>query len=157
MPAANTVAEDAVVGTVVGDHGQASDADATTNTITYSLDDDAGGLFAIDANTGMVTVAGGLDYETATSHNITIRATSTTDRSPPSSFTINVTDVNESGISAISDTDAAADFVLENSASGHVGRRDGLRRRRGRHRYGQLLARRRCGRTVHRSTPTRAS
>ena len=30
------------------------------------LDDDAGGLFTIDANTGEVTVAGNLDYETAT-------------------------------------------------------------------------------------------
>ena len=32
----------------------------------------AGELFAIDANTGVVTVAGGLDYETATSHDITM-------------------------------------------------------------------------------------
>ena len=40
------------------------------------LDDDAGGLFTIDANTGEVTVAGNLDYETATSHTITVRATS---------------------------------------------------------------------------------
>ena len=37
----------------------ASDADATNNTITYSLQDDDGGRFAIDANTGVVTVAGG--------------------------------------------------------------------------------------------------
>ena len=31
---------------------------------------------------------------------------------------VTVTDVNESDITAISDTDAAADFVLENSHSG---------------------------------------
>ncbi len=28
------------------------DGDATTNTITYSLDDNVGGRFTIDANTG---------------------------------------------------------------------------------------------------------
>ena len=74
--AANTVAEDAIVGTAVGVTASASDADATNNTITYSLDDDAGGRFAIDANTGVVTVNGALDYETDTSHNVTVRATS---------------------------------------------------------------------------------
>ena len=73
--AANTVAEDAVVGTAVGITAVASDADATNNTITYSLDDDAGGRFAIDGNTGVVTVNAALDYETATSHNVTVRAT----------------------------------------------------------------------------------
>ena len=36
----------------------ADDADGT-DTVSYSLDDDAGGRFAIDANTGVVTVAGG--------------------------------------------------------------------------------------------------
>ena len=73
---ANTVAEDAESGTAVGVTGLATDADAT-DTVSYTLDDDAGGLFAIDANTGVVTVAGGLDYETASSHTITMRATST--------------------------------------------------------------------------------
>ena len=73
--AANTVAEDAIVGATVGVTALATDADVGA-TITYSLDDDAGGLFAIDANTGVVTVAAALDYETATSHTITVLATS---------------------------------------------------------------------------------
>ena len=34
----------------------ASDADATNNAITYTLDDNAGGRFAIDGSTGVVTV-----------------------------------------------------------------------------------------------------
>ncbi len=74
----------------------ASDADATTNTITYSLDNDAGGRFAIDANTGIVSVADGtlLDYESATFHNITVRATSSdnsfTTQSSPSLSTISM-------------------------------------------------------------------
>ena len=102
--------EDAVVGTAVGLTACASDADATNNTITYTLDDDAGGRFAIDANTGVVTVAGGLDYETATSHDVTVRATSSDGslRRPSRSRSMS-TDVNELGVAAISDTDAAAD------------------------------------------------
>ena len=107
-----------MVGTAVGITASASDADATNNTITYTLDDDAGGRFAIDSNTGVVTVNAALDYETATSHNVTVRATSTDGSFATQSFTINVTDVNESGVTAISDTDATADFVLENSANG---------------------------------------
>ncbi len=117
---ANTIAENSANGTIVNLTGLASDADATTNAITYSLDDNAGGRFAIDANTGVVTVANSslLDYETATSHNIIIRATSADTSSSTQSFTINLTDVNESGVSAISDSNAAANVVLENSANG---------------------------------------
>ena len=47
---ANAVAENAAIGTVVGVTALASDADATNNTITYTLDDDAGGRFAIDSH-----------------------------------------------------------------------------------------------------------
>ena len=46
--AANAVDENAANGTVVGVTALATDADATNNTITYSLDDDDGGRFAID-------------------------------------------------------------------------------------------------------------
>jgi hypothetical protein len=44
--AANAVDENSAVGTVVGVTAFASDADATTNTVTYSLTDNAGGKFA---------------------------------------------------------------------------------------------------------------
>ncbi len=118
--AANTVAEDAAIGTAVGITASASDADATNNAITYSLDDDAGGRFAIDATTGVVTVASALDYESATSHAITVRATSADGSFSTQSFTIHVTDVNEAGVGAIADTDGAADFVLENTSVGTV-------------------------------------
>src|SRR4030095_8926732 len=76
--AANAVNENAANGTTVGITASASDEDATTNTVTYSLTDSAGGRFAIDANTGVVTVANGtlLNREAAASHNITVRATS---------------------------------------------------------------------------------
>ncbi|USE37007.1 cadherin repeat domain-containing protein [Endozoicomonas sp. SCSIO W0465] len=64
------IAEDAQPGTEVG-QVQASDADG--DTLTFSLTDDAGGLFAIDGATGVITVAGVLDYETASSHQLTVR------------------------------------------------------------------------------------
>ena len=51
---------------MVGVTAFADDADGT-DTVSYSLDDDAGGRFAIDANTGVVTVAGGIDREAAAS------------------------------------------------------------------------------------------
>ena len=89
----------------------ATDGDAT-DTITYSLNDDAGGRFATNATTGVVAVANNtlLDYETTTSHNITVRATSSDTSTNTAGFTINITDDNnEFLISAVSDSDAAAD------------------------------------------------
>ena len=77
---ADAVDENAIVGTTVGVTAYATDPDGTDNTVTYTLDDDAGGLFTIDANTGIVTVAGAIDCEAdGTSHNITIRATTSDD------------------------------------------------------------------------------
>ena len=69
---ANAVAENAANGTVVNITANATDADATNNTITYSLTDDAGGRFTIDANTGIVTVADGtlLNREAAASQGV---------------------------------------------------------------------------------------
>ena len=62
--AANAVNENVAIGTTVGITASASDADATTNTVTYSLFDSDGGNFAIDANTGIVTTAAALNRET---------------------------------------------------------------------------------------------
>ena len=115
--AANSVSEAAGIGSLVGVTASADDPDGT-DTVSYSLDDDAGGLFTIDAATGVVTVAGTLDFETATSHNITIRATSSDGSSSTSSLAVSVTDSNEFGISAVSDGDGSIDAVLENSSIG---------------------------------------
>ncbi len=121
-PAVNTIAENSANGTVVGITALASDADATTNAITYSLDDDAGGRFTINATTGVVTVADSslLNYEAATNHSITVRATSADGSSATQNFTITLTDVNESAVSAVTDSDSAANFIVENSAIGSV-------------------------------------
>ncbi len=108
---ANQVAEDVVTWTAVNLTALAVDPDG--DTVTYTLDDNAGGRFTIHATTGVVAVAAStlLDHEAAASHDITIRATSWDFSETSATFTINVTDVNEDPISAISDTDVAANAV----------------------------------------------
>lgn len=118
---ANIVAELSLQGTLTGITVSASDADATTNVITYSLDDNAGGRFQIDATTGVVTVgATALDYEFASTYSITVRATSADASTATLTLTINLTDVNESGVSAVSDTNVTVNAVPENAATGSL-------------------------------------
>src|SRR5207248_749892 len=73
----NAVAEHAANGTTVGVTALGVDGDAGT-TVTYELTDDAGGRFAIDANSGVVTLADTtlIDRSAAASHDITVKATS---------------------------------------------------------------------------------
>ena len=80
----------------------ATDADVGDN-VTYTLSDDAGGLFGIGETNGVVTVSGSLDYETAVSHDITVLATSTDGSTSSESFTIPVTD-------DVSDNNASSSF-----------------------------------------------
>jgi len=94
QPSTVSVAETASNGTLVGTY-IGSDFD-TADTLSYSLSDDALGRFAIDANTGEITVADDslLDYETITTHPITVRiddGTTFTDHI----VTIELSEVNE--------------------------------------------------------------
>ncbi|WP_419194997.1 cadherin domain-containing protein, partial [Novipirellula herctigrandis] len=116
--ATNEIAEDANSGDSVGVTASVADADATNNTITYTLDDNAGGRFAIDGSTGEITVNAALDYETNSSHIVVVRAVSSDGSFNTQSFTINVTDVSESGATAIVDNDLADDSVSENATNG---------------------------------------
>ena len=118
--AADSVAEDAGVGVGVGVTAYAEDPDGG-DTVTYSLDNDAGGLFAIDAGTGVVTVAGALDAETSTSHTITVRATSDDGSTATQSFTISVTDDDEFDIGPVTDVDPADNTITED-ATDEIGR-----------------------------------
>jgi len=72
---ANEVSEHAQIGAQVHITANAIDPDSS-DTVSYQLLDDAGGLFTIDSDSGVVTVAGKLDYETKTSHQINVGATS---------------------------------------------------------------------------------
>lgn len=85
---------------------------------TYSLSDDAGGRFAIDPDTGEITVADGslLDYESASSHDITIQVTDSAGNSYSEEMTLNLTDANETP----TDLTLSDSGVAENAANGTV-------------------------------------
>jgi uncharacterized protein YheU (UPF0270 family) len=91
-----SVAENAANGTLVGT-AQGIDSLSGAAVLTYALVDNAGGRFAIDAHTGVITVANGtlLDFETATSHGIQVQVVDQTGASFVKSFNIAVTNVNE--------------------------------------------------------------
>lgn len=86
----STMAENSVAGTVVG-----AIQNKTTGATT-TLHDDAGGRFALSGN-NIVAGSVSTDYETATSHNITLRETHSDGSNSPrdSVITITITDVNE--------------------------------------------------------------
>ncbi len=92
------VSENATNGTLVGSV-IARDVDAST-TLTYSLTDSAGGRFAINSANGAITVANGslLNFEAATSHNITVRATDQGGLTRDQIVTINVSNINENPV-----------------------------------------------------------
>ena len=115
---ANSIAENATANTPVGITALATDADVDDST-TYSLSDDAGGLFKINASTGVVSLvtSGSLDAETATSHNITVLATSDDGSTSSAVMTINVTDIDEVDIGAVSDNDGTANTIAENATA----------------------------------------
>ena len=74
--ASNELSEDALIGSLAGITAYAEDLNIA-DSVSYILSDDAGGLFAIDSQSGVVTLAGELDYETQTSHMISVLASST--------------------------------------------------------------------------------
>ncbi len=81
-------------GTIVGTVG-AEDRDGDSDTLTYTLTDDAGGRFTIDSSTGEITVAGALDHESAASHTVTVRVTDAQSAFSEQQITIQVNDSND--------------------------------------------------------------
>ena len=69
-------------------------------TYTYTLTDDAGGRFAIDNTTGEVTTANGvlLDYESSTSHSISVRVTDAEGGTYDETITISLINVNDAPV-----------------------------------------------------------
>src|SRR5581483_6379442 len=85
----NVIAENAGTGAIVGI--TASSTDPAGGTVTFSLSDDAGGAFTIDANSGVVSIADGslINYESSGgSYSITVVATDGGLSSNGISFTI---------------------------------------------------------------------
>ncbi len=103
-----SVAESSANGTVVGSVNRI-DTDWGDNA-TYTLVNDAGGRFAINSNTGLITVVNSslLDFETNASHSIIVRATDAGGQTFDRSMTINLTNVNEGPI-AVADTATATE------------------------------------------------
>lgn len=93
--AGSTVDENAAAGTSIGTLTVA-DIDAG-DSHTFALSDNAQGRFAIDANTGELTVANGngLNFEAAASHRITVVVTDAAGATYSEQFTISVNDIND--------------------------------------------------------------
>ncbi len=91
------IAEDATRGTAVAQI-VASDADigdVLRYAITSGNDD---GLFNINADSGQITLVGALDYETATSHTLTIQVTDSTGQTGTANLIVAVADVDEGNL-----------------------------------------------------------
>src|SRR5438552_14627427 len=87
----STVPDDLAVGLDIGTLST-TDADAG-DTFTYSIVSDPSGKFAISSD--RLTLAVALDYETATSHSVTVRSTDSGGATKDQAFTITVTDIVE--------------------------------------------------------------
>ena len=100
----------ALLGILLGTDPDAGD------TLSYSLTNHASGRFAINATTGQITVANGslLNYEAATSYSIGVKVTDAGGLTYDTTFTINVTNVNE----APTDLALSGAAIDENRAAG---------------------------------------
>jgi len=105
------VDENSPLGTRIGTLSS-TDIDAG-DSATYSLVDDAGGLFAVYPNTGEITVNGSLDFETSANHTIIARITDKGGLVLDRSFIISLVDIHEAPV-LVGDTFGLA----ENSANG---------------------------------------
>ena len=114
----NAVSEDASIGTDVGITAFAEDQDAA-DSVTYSLTNDAGGLFAINKQFRCGERNASLDYETSQQHTITVQALSTDQSTQSSDFTIDILDnADEHDVSGLTDIDASSNAVSEDASIG---------------------------------------
>lgn len=117
---ANRVNESAADFTPIGIRAHAADVNASDR-ITYGLTNNAGGRFAIDPQTGVIRVANSalLDAETAQSHSVTVKATSSDGSFTTATFIITIEDDNsEFAASTPVDSNATANLVNESAANG---------------------------------------
>ncbi len=116
----NAVDENATVGTVVGITGFATDPDGT-DVVTYSLDNNDGGRFAIDAVTGWSrSMEPSIEKPMVSSRSITVRATSTDGSFTTAILSIAINDLDEFNVGSVTDSDGTANSVAENASIGTV-------------------------------------
>ncbi len=116
-PAANQIAELAVVGAAIGITASASDPDAG-DTVSYSINDTR---FAIDATTGVITRSGSgtLDFETQTQITLTVTATSSDHSTATQTFTVNVLNSPEPvAFGTPADADTTTNQIAQGAAAG---------------------------------------
>jgi len=107
-----SVNENLPAGSVVG---TVSATDAPTDHLTYSLVDNGGGRFAIDAATGVITTTAALDHESSASADVVVRVMDAAGQSTDQAFTITVGNVNEAPVAG---ADSAS--VNEDAATGNL-------------------------------------
>lgn len=103
---AEDIADTVIIGSMVA-------TDPENDTLNWSLSTNPNNLFEIN-NNGEISLASGknLDYETATSHKITVTVTDTGSLSETANYTINVTDVAEGASVNIPDAKFKAALVV---------------------------------------------
>jgi Ca2+-binding RTX toxin-like protein len=112
------VDENRPAGTLVG---TVSASDPDGNALTYSLVDDAGGRFAIDASTGAVTTTAPFDYEANHGFAIVVRASDGGGLSVDKAIAIAVGDVNEAPVAQGDAVAVDEDATSPNLWSGLLG------------------------------------
>jgi Ca2+-binding RTX toxin-like protein/uncharacterized lipoprotein NlpE involved in copper resistance len=118
---ANSIGEDASIGSVVG---TLSATDANGDVLTYSLTDNADGKFSLLTENGLtrLVVNSALDYESATSHDVSVKVSDGKGGETTKTFTVNVTDVFDDAGSNTAPTNIAIsnDSLSESARAGSV-------------------------------------
>ena len=91
----STVAENSANGTIIGSLSDTDPDSVLGDTARYTLTNDAGGRFAISGTNLVVANGSLLDYESATSHNVTVRVADAHGATFSKTFTIAVSDQND--------------------------------------------------------------
>ncbi|WP_292147359.1 RTX toxin [Mesorhizobium sp.] len=115
--AANKIAELAAAGAPTGITASATDPDAGS-TVTYSINDSR---FAINSSSGVITrsATGTLDFETQSSINLTVTATSSDGSTANQAFTLAVLNSPEPvAFNTLADANAAANQIAQTAAAG---------------------------------------